>query len=103
MNIEFTCPACGTKQQAILPEGEGMSVPECPNPACNAEPAWGPITLTMMKDAVLTVAQTHPTGTALYTAGFILRLLNRVRRMPAGGEPEAAAVWAAALDQLARR
>jgi hypothetical protein len=103
VNIEFTCPACDTRQQVTLSEGEGMTVPECSNPACDAEPAWGPITLTMMKDAVLTVAATHPSGTALYTAGFVLRLLNRVRRMPAGGEPEAASGWAAALDALARR
>ncbi|NLE21350.1 MAG: hypothetical protein GX624_01005 [Actinobacteria bacterium] len=103
MNITYTCPTCGTVQQAMASPGEGAEVPECSNPACTSEPAWGPVTLTMMKQAVVTVAQTHPQNTAAYTAGFILRLLGRVRKVPAVSDPESVDAWAAALDALARR
>jgi hypothetical protein len=103
VNITYTCPVCSTAQQATASPGEGAEVPECSNPACISEPAWGPVTLTMMKQAVVTVAQTHPQNTAVYTAGFILRLLSRVRKVPAVSDLESVDAWAAALDALARR
>lgn len=103
MNIEYTCPACGTKQATSAAVGDGVEVPECPNPACTAQPQWGAVTVAMLQQAVVTVAQTHPAQTAMWTAVFIMRLLFRVRRVPAVSDPDAQAVWQQALDVLARR
>jgi hypothetical protein len=103
MNVEYTCPVYGTTQQTVGETGEGVEVPECPNPACTAEPAWGAITVSMMKQAVVTVAQTHPQNTATHTAAFILRLLGRVRKVPAVSDPDSVVVWTDALNKLASR
>jgi hypothetical protein len=103
MNITYTCPSCGTQQTGVAETGVGAEVPECSNPACTAQPAWGAITLDMMRSAVVTVAQTHPTGTAAFTAAFILRLLSRVRKVPAVTDPASVTVWQQQLDALARR
>lgn len=103
MNVEYTCPVCGTRQQTVGETGEGVEVPECSNPACTAEPVWGAITVSMMRDAVVKVAQTHPQQTATWTAVFILRLLSRVRKVPAVSDPDSVAVWTDALNKLASR
>jgi hypothetical protein len=103
VNIQYTCPACATKQTTIAEVGDGVEVPECANPACTAQPQWGAITVPMLQQAVIAVAQTHATQTAMWTAVFIMRLLFRVRRVPAVTDPDAQAVWQQTLDVLARR
>ena len=103
MNITYTCPVCGTAQTASAATGAGVEVPECGNPACSAEPAWGAVTLTMMKQAVSTNMAGHPTNTAGALARFILRLLSRARKVPATADPDDVAVWTEVLDELASR
>lgn len=103
MNITYRCPDCGTEQAATAAPGEVPAVPECSNPACTGDPAWGAVSLPMMKRAVQTVFDGHPTGTPAATAKFVLRLLGRARQVPATAEPDAVAVWQATLDKLAAR
>jgi hypothetical protein len=103
VNITYACPVCGTAQTATAATGAGVEVPECSNPACSVEPAWGAISLTMMKQAVSTNMAGHPTNTAGALARFILRLLNRARKVPATTDPDDVAVWTEILDQLASR
>jgi hypothetical protein len=104
MNVAYTCPTCGTVQTATgLPTGDGVQVPECSNPACNADPAWGPISLPMMKAAVQTNMDGHPTGTNAALAKFCIRLLNKARPMAAAADADSVLVWQAVLDKLAAR
>ena len=103
MNITHTCPVCGTEQTASAATGAGIEVPECGNPACTAEPTWGAVTLTMMKQAVSTNMAGRPTNTAGALARFILRLLGRARKIPATTDPDDVAVWTEVLDELASR
>lgn len=104
MNVEYTCAACGSVQTVEgAKAGEPVRVPQCTNTNCSAEPQWGAITLSTMKAAVVTVAQTHPQNTAAWTAVFILRLLTRVRPIGDENDADAIAGMAAQLDALARR
>ena len=103
MNITYTCPVCGTVQTADLSPGEPSEVPECSNAACTLDPAWGPISLAMMKTAVGTVIDGHPNATNAALAKFILRLLNKVRKMPACIDLGAAAMWQTYSTKIARR
>lgn len=104
MNVEYTCPACGGVQTVSgARAGEALQVPECANPACTAEPQWGAVSLTMLRGAVATVAQTHPNNPDRWTAMFILRLLKQVRPVKDITDPDAAANWQQQLDTLARR
>ena len=103
MNITYTCPSCGTTQIAVAAPGEVSAVPECSNPACTADPAWGAISLQMMKQAIGTVIDGHPTGTNAALAKFVIRLLGKVRQVPATTDADAASVWQDVLSKLAAR
>jgi hypothetical protein len=104
MNVQYTCPTCGTVQSLSgIPTGGGVQVPECSNPACNADPVWGPISLTMMKDAIQTNMDGHPTGTTGALAKFVIRLLNKARPMAATADADSVTAWQDVLAKLAAR
>jgi hypothetical protein len=104
MNVQYTCPTCGTTQALpSIPTGDGLTVPECSNPACSADPAWGPISLTMIKNAIQTNMDGHPTGTTGALAKFVIRLLGKARPMTGSADADSVAVWQGILDKLAAR
>jgi hypothetical protein len=104
MDVEYTCPTCGTVQTVPgVPTGDGLMVPECSNPACAADPAWGPISLEMMKGAIQTNMAGHPTGTTGALAKFVIRLLGKARPMSGAADADAVAAWQDILDKLAAR
>ena len=57
----------------------------------------------MMKAAVQTNMDGHPTGTNAALAKFVIRLLNKARPMAAAADADSVPLWQGVLDKLAAR